>query len=203
MPCCTQRSKSVAYKSILPFSDLNLNIRYRNSTRCRIYIAITAQALISISVSIIARSILSYTDDLIISHRRHNCFIDSFEAALIYVWSKMAAQISFSTTLWESSRATSHYLSAYTRSEPSSLVNHLDEIMTSAAFPSAEQLIQKINVDGFFFLQDASKGSEAEEFKRKKFPITTVGGLEFYKAHTLSDPVRSPHSVSSHFINMV
>lgn len=43
--------------------------------------------------------------------------------------------------------------------------------------------------DGFLTLKDTTKGSEAEDFARKGFPITSVEGIEFCKAHTFDDPV--------------
>jgi len=73
--------------------------------------------------------------------------------------------------------------------------------MASTTAPSVEQLIQAIKVDGFFFLKDAARGSEAEGFARKNFPITTIEGLEFCKVHTFGDPVSrafplfSPHLI--------
>jgi len=75
--------------------------------------------------------------------------------------------------------------------------------MASATSPSVEHLLQTINTDGFFSLKDAAKGSEAEEFARKKFPITTVDGLEFCKFHTFGDPVSRPYPLSSHSVNIV
>ena len=76
--------------------------------------------------------------------------------------------------------------------------------MASTTGPNAEQLIQAIKVDGFFYLKDAAKGSKAEEFARKSFLITTVEGLEFCKTHALGDSVRRVFSFfSSHLIQQV
>lgn len=65
-----------------------------------------------------------------------------------------------------------------------------DRAMASAPSPGNEQLIQTIKARGFFSPQDATKGSEAEAFQKKGFPITTVDGIKFCKGHTFGDPVR-------------
>lgn len=72
--------------------------------------------------------------------------------------------------------------------------------MASTTSSSVEQLIQTINADGFFSSIDASKGLEAEEFARKRFPITTVEGIEFCKVHTFGDPVSGPYPFSFHLV---
>ena len=112
------------------------------------------------------------------------------------------AQVSLSrsTVLWQSSGPTSQYLTGgYTRPELP-LINHVDKSMASTTAPSVEQLIRDMKVDGFFLLKDAAKGSEAEGFARKHFPITTVEGLEFCKVHTFGDPVSRAYPLSSHLI---
>lgn len=72
--------------------------------------------------------------------------------------------------------------------------------MASVTSPGVQQLIQSINVDGFFSLKDPAKGSQAEEFARKQFPITTVEGIEFAKAHTFDDLVSGSYSLSIELI---
>ena len=67
--------------------------------------------------------------------------------------------------------------------------------MASATLPTVQYLLQNINADGLFILKDATKGSEAEQFAGKNFPITTVDGLEFCKVHTFGDPVSRPCSL--------
>jgi len=116
---------------------------------------------------------------------------------------QMSTQFSWSTAPWRSSRATSHHLSAFTRQEPPPLANHLDEIMASATSPAVKHLLQTINADGFFSMKDAAKGSEAKEFARKEYPITTVDGLEFCKVHTFGDPVSRRYPFSPHPSNTV
>jgi len=111
-------------------------------------------------------------------------------SGIIVLIVEMATEPSFSLTPpWRDPRATSQYLSAYTRPEHSTSISPPDEAMTSTTSPSVEQMIQTITADGFFAVKDASKGSEAEEFAREGFPITTVKGIEFCKAHTFDDPV--------------
>ena len=75
--------------------------------------------------------------------------------------------------------------------------------MASPTSPDVEHLLQIINANGFFSLKDAAKGSEADKFARKKFPITTIDGLEFCKVHTFADPVSRPYPVSSYLVNIV
>lgn len=58
--------------------------------------------------------------------------------------------------------------------------------MAAASLSSSDQLIQIINAKGFFSQEDAPKGSEAEAFKGKGFPITTVDGIEFCQNYALA-----------------
>lgn len=69
--------------------------------------------------------------------------------------------------------------------------------MASTTAPSVKQMIRDVKEDGFFLLKDAAKGSEAEGFARKQFPITTVEGLEFCKVHTFDDPVSRAYPLFS------
>lgn len=73
--------------------------------------------------------------------------------------------------------------------------------MASATPSSVEHLLQTVNADGFFALKDAAKGSEAEEFAKKDFPITTVDGLQFCKVHIFNDRVSRLYPLSSHPAN--
>ncbi len=73
--------------------------------------------------------------------------------------------------------------------------------LPAAPLLSSDQLIQIIKAKGFFSQEDAPKGSEAEAFKGKGFPITTVDGIEFCKGHTFGDPVRELYTLSFHLIS--
>ncbi len=73
--------------------------------------------------------------------------------------------------------------------------------LPAAPLLSSDQLIQIIKAKGFFSEEDAPKGSEAEAFKGKGFPITTVDGIEFCKDHTFGDPVRELYTLSFHLIS--
>ena len=61
--------------------------------------------------------------------------------------------------------------------------------MASTTCSDVQQLVETINSDGFISMKDAAKGSEADEFARKGFPIPTVEGIEFCKVHIFDDPL--------------
>ena len=107
----------------------------------------------------------------------------------------MVIRLNFSAVSQRNSPVTSQYSSAYTGPEQHLLINHLSQVMTSVTSSGVQQLIQNINVDGFFSLKDPTKGLQAEEFTRKRFPITTIEEIEFVKAHTFNDLVNGSYSL--------
>ncbi len=105
--------------------------------------------------------------------RGRDCFTSLF--ASFYVWCK-----------WQRSLV----------AQPLPHLSPLDEIMASATSPTVKYLLQTINADEF--MKDAAKGSEAKEFARKEYSITTVDGLQFCKVQTFDDPVSRRYPLSSH-----